>query len=387
MTLLVRRMIGRSNKILITTNSSSGPLVGRAFSSSIIPITVFLFPGDAIGLEMAESLKQVFNVASAPIQWEEYYIGTEIDPRTRSFFTWECLESLRRNKVGLNGPMEMPWPSTSTSRAEGLFRKEIQFYAKVWPCFSIPGYKTHYDDVNLIIIRENTRGRYSGIEHQVVKGVVQSLNIIIREASLKIAEYAFHYAKTQGRKKVSAIHKANIMQKTDGLFLECCQEVAMKYPEIIYEEVVIDTCCMMLVKNPSVFDVLVMPNLYGDIISNLCAGLVGGIRLTPSCNIGEGGIALAEVSGEAKYGFYLVAQMVEIWLMNSAPDIAGKNLANPTAMLLSGVMLLRHLELNETAEQIQNAVIKTIAEGKHRTSDLGGTSTTTEFTNAICDHL
>ncbi|VVA97041.1 unnamed protein product [Arabis nemorensis] len=285
-----------------------------------------------------------------------------VQKRIQSFFTWESLESVLRNKVGLRGPMEMPWPS-----GKGLLRKEVNFYAKVRPCFSLPGYKTRYDDVNLIIIRENTQGHYSGIEHEVVKGVVQSLKIITREASLRIAEYAFRYAKTQGRKKVSAVHKANIMQKTDGLFLECCEEVAMKYPEIIYEEVVIENCCMMLVKNPSVFDVLVMPNLYGDIISNLCAGLVGGIGLAPSCNIGEDGIALAEV------------------VHDSAPDIAGKNLANPTAMLLSGVMLLRHLELNEKAEQIQNAIIKTIAEGKHRTSDLGGTSTTTEFTDAILE--
>ncbi|CAN0881207.1 Isocitrate dehydrogenase [NAD] catalytic subunit 5, mitochondrial [Linum grandiflorum] len=204
---------------------------------------------------------------------------------------------------------------------------------------------------------------------QVVRGVVESLKIITRQASLRVAEYAFHYAKAHGRERVSAIHKANIMQKTDGLFLKCCREVAEKYPEITYEEVVIDNCCMMLVKNPALFDVLVMPNLYGDIISDLCAGLIGGLGLTPSCNIGEGGIALAE----AVHG--------------SAPDIAGKNLANPTALLLSGVSMLRHLEFHDKADRIQKAVLDTIAEGKFRTADLGGSSTTSDFTKAICDHL
>lgn len=248
-------------------------------------------------------------------------------------------------------------------------RKELNLYANVRPCYSLPGYKTRYDDVDLITIRENTEGEYSGLEHQVVRGVVESLKIITRQASLRVAEYAFHYAKTHGRERVSAIHKANIMQKTDGLFLKCCREVAEKYPEITYEEVVIDNCCMMLVKNPALFDVLVMPNLYGDIISDLCAGLIGGLGLTPSCNIGEGGIALAE----AVHG--------------SAPDIAGKNLANPTALLLSSVTMLRHLEFNDKADQIQNAILNTIAEGKYRTADLGGNSSTTDFTKAIIDHL
>ncbi|CAJ1968493.1 unnamed protein product [Sphenostylis stenocarpa] len=282
----------------------------------------------------------IFEAAEVPIEWEEHYVGTEIDPRTQSFLTWESLESVRRNGVGLKGPMATPI-----------------------------GYKTRYDNVNLITIRENTEGEYSGLEHQVVRGVVESLKIITRQASLRVAEYAFHYAKAHGRERVSAIHKANIMQKTDGLFLKCCREVAEKYPEITYEEVVIDNCCMMLVKNPALFDVLVMPNLYGDIISDLCAGLVGGLGLTPSCNIGEGGIALAE----AVHG--------------SAPDIAGKNLANPTALLLSGVTMLRHLNLNDKAEQIQNAILQTIAEGKHRTADLGGKSKTSDFTKAIMDHL
>ncbi|CAN7002287.1 hypothetical protein IGI04_020757 [Brassica rapa subsp. trilocularis] len=385
---LARRLLGTS-----TSSSSALISAARAFSSSTTPIKATLFPGDGIGPEIAESVKQVpfpnphhgfvakvdkvcsfmvviqvFTAADVAIDWDEHYVSTEVDPRTNSFLTWESLQSVLDNKVGLKGPMATPIGKGHRSLNLTL-RKELNLYANVRPCYSLPGYKTRYDDVDLITIRENTEGEYSGLEHQVVKGVVESIKIITRKASMRVAEYAFLYAKTHGRKKVSAIHKANIMQKTDGLFLQCCDEVAEKYPEIEYEKVVIDNCCMMLVKNPALFDVLVMPNLYGDIISDLCAGLVGGLGLTPSCNIGEDGIALAE----AVHG--------------SAPDIAGKNLANPTALLLSGVMMLRHLKLNKQAEQIHSAIINTIAEGKYRTADLGGTSTTTEFTKAICDHL
>ncbi|GKV40971.1 hypothetical protein SLEP1_g48554 [Rubroshorea leprosula] len=356
---MATRFLRRASKILSSTNPNpSSPLaLGRAFSVASAPIRATLFPGDGIGPEIAESVKTIFREAEVPIEWEEHYVGDQIDPRTQSFLTWESLESVRQNKVGLKGPMATPIGKGHRSLNLTL-RKELNLYANVRPCYSLPGYKTRYDDVNLITIRENTEGEYSGLEHQVVRGVVESLKIITRQASLRVAEYAFHYAKTHGRERVSAIHKANIMQKTDGLFLKCCREVAEKYPEITYEEVVIDNCCMMLVKNPALFDVLVMPNLYGDIISDLCAGLIGGLGLTPSCNIGEGGIALAEA-----------------------------NLANPTALLLSAVTMLRHLELYDKADRIQDAILNTIAEGKYRTADLGGTATTTDFTKAICDHL
>ncbi|KAK6126202.1 hypothetical protein DH2020_040045 [Rehmannia glutinosa] len=350
---IVRRLArSRAGGLFSSANPS---FLDRSFSAAASDsnmIRATLFPGDGIGPEIAESVKQVFKVADVPIEWEEHFVGTEIDPRTQSFLTWESLESVRQNKVGLKGPMATPIGKGHRSLNLTL-RKELNLYANVRPCYSLPGYKTKYDDVDLITIRENTEGEYSGLEHQVVRGVVESLKIITRQASLRVAEYAFHYAKTHGRERVSAIHKANIMQKTDGLFLKCCREVAEKYPEITYEEVVIDNCCMMLVKNPALFDVLVMPNLYGDIISDLCAG----------------GIALAE----AVHG--------------SAPDIAGKNLANPTALLLSAVTMLRHLDLHDKADKIQDAVLKTIAEGKYRTGDLGGKSTTTDFTKAICDHI
>ncbi|KAJ7545659.1 hypothetical protein O6H91_08G004900 [Diphasiastrum complanatum] len=204
---------------------------------------------------------------------------------------------------------------------------------------------------------------------EVVRGVVESLKIITRQASSRVAEYAFHYAEVHGRKRVSAIHKANIMKKTDGLFLQCCREVAENYPNIVYEEVIIDNCCMMLVKNPALFDVLVMPNLYGDIISDLCAGLIGGLGLTPSGNIGDNGLALME----AVHG--------------TAPDIAGKNMANPTALLLSSVMMLKHLGLNDQAESIHKAILKTIEEGKYLTGDIGGSAGTSEYTKAVCENL
>lgn len=365
---ICRRVLRNSSLLSSPATFLANPNL-RSFSSPATgQITATLFPGDGIGPEIANSVKEIFKAADVPIEWEEHYVSKEIDPRTQSFLTWESLESVRRNKVGLKGPMATPIGKGHRSLNLTL-RKELNLYANVRPCFSLPGYKTRYDDVDLVTIRENTEGEYSGLEHQVVRGVVESLKIITRQASLRVAEYAFQYAKSNGRDRVSAIHKANIMQKTDGLFLKCCREVAEKYPEIKYEEVVIDNCCMMLVKNPTVFDVLVMPNLYGDIISDLCAGLIGGLGLTPSCNIGEDGIALAE----AVHG--------------SAPDIAGKNMANPTALLLSSVMMLKHLEMNDKADRIQNAVINTIAEGKYRTMDLGGKSSTTEFTQAVCDHL
>ncbi|XP_068634672.1 isocitrate dehydrogenase [NAD] catalytic subunit 5, mitochondrial-like [Aristolochia californica] len=370
---MASQMLGRILRTHLSARqiSNSSWALDRSLSSLSFPsnsIRATLLPGDGIGPEIAESVKQVFSEAQVPIEWEEHFVGNKVDPRTQSFLTWESLESVRRNGVGLKGPMATPIGKGHRSLNLTL-RKELGLYANVRPCYSLPGYKTRYDDVNLVTIRENTEGEYSGLEHQVVKGVVESLKVITRQASVRVAEYAFHYAKSHGRQRVSVIHKANIMRLSDGLFLKCCREVAEKYPEIAYEEVIIDNCCMMLVKNPTLFDVLVMPNLYGDIISDLSAGLIGGLGLTPSMNIGEGGIALAE----AVHG--------------SAPDIAGKNLANPTALLLSGVEMLRHLNLNDKAEWIHKAILKTIAEGKYRTGDLGGTASTTDFTKAICDNL
>ncbi|BBN00127.1 isocitrate dehydrogenase (NAD+) [Marchantia polymorpha subsp. ruderalis] len=350
------------------STATSGKFMQRRPYSGETTVTATLFPGDGIGPEIAVSVKEIFKAAQVPIEWEEHFVGKTVDPRTGSFLTWESMESVRRNGIGLKGPMATPIGKGHKSLNLTL-RKELGLYANVRPCLSIPGYKTRYDNVDLVTIRENTEGEYSGLEHQVVKGVVESLKIITRQASLRVAEYAFHYAQTHGRKRVSAIHKANIMKKTDGLFLQCCREVAEKYPDILYEEVIIDNCCMMLVKNPSLFDVLCMPNLYGDIISDLCAGLIGGLGLTPSGNIGDNGLALME----AVHG--------------TAPDIAGKNMANPTALLLSSVMMLQHLNMNDKADLIHKAILQTIAEGKYLTGDLGGKAGTTDYTKAVIDNL
>ncbi|KXZ50322.1 hypothetical protein GPECTOR_17g961 [Gonium pectorale] len=327
-----------------------------------------LFPGDGIGPEIAAAVKEIFQAARIPAVWDEQHIGKTPDPRTNSMVTRENLDSVLKHKIGLKGPMTTPIGKGFRSLNLTL-RKELDLYANVRPCFNIPGYKTRYDGINLVTVRENTEGEYSGLEHEVVPGVVESLKVITRKASSRIAEFAFAYARENGRQKVSAVHKANIMKKADGLFLECCREAATRYPDIKYEEVIVDNACMQLVSNPTQFDVLVMPNLYGDIISDLCAGLVGGLGLTPSMNIGLNGLALAE----AVHG--------------TAPDIAGKNKANPTALLLSSCMMLRHIGRKDDAENIQNAVISVIAEGKWRTADLGGAATTSDFTKAIIDKL
>ncbi|CAD7697608.1 unnamed protein product [Ostreobium quekettii] len=340
----------------------------RAMSSSGGPVTATLFPGDGIGPEIAGAVRAVFEAAGAAIRWEEQVVGSEVDARTNSMVTRENLDSVLKNKIGLKGPMMTPVGKGFRSLNLTL-RKELGLYANVRPCLSIPGYKTRYDGVNLVTVRENTEGEYSGLEHEVVPGVVESLKVITRDASKRIAEFAFKYANDNHRKKVSAIHKANIMKKADGLFIECCREVSEVYPDIVYEELIVDNACMQLVRDPTQFDVLVMPNLYGDIISDLCAGLIGGLGLTPSGNIGKGGLALME----AVHG--------------TAPDIAGQDKANPTALLMSGVMMLRHLGMREVAEKIEAATLATIAEGKYRTGDLGGTATCSDFTKSICDKI
>lgn len=348
------------------------PTTSRNMSSSaasdVERRTVTLFPGDGIGPEIAVSVRKVFEAAAVPIDWEEQHIGTTVDPRTNSFVTQESLDSVLRNGVGLKGPMTTPIGKGFRSLNLTL-RKELGLFANVRPCKSIPGYKTRYDDVDLVTIRENTEGEYSGLEHQVVKGVVESLKIITRVGSMRVAEYAFKYAREQGRRRVTAIHKANIMKKSDGLFLQCCREVSDQYPDITYEELIIDNACMMLVREPRDFDVLLMPNLYGDIISDLAAGLIGGLGLTPSGNIGRDGLALME----AVHG--------------TAPDIAGKDMANPTAILLSSVMMLKHMGMQAHGDQIESAIMNTIQQGRYLTRDLGGNAGTSDFTKAVIDNL
>lgn len=282
--------------------------------------------------------------------------------------TFLCFSCFQKHRIGLKGPMTTPIGKGFRSLNLTL-RKELQLYANVRPCLSIPGYKTRYDGIDLVTIRENTEGEYSGLEHEVIPGVVESLKVITRQASTRVAEFAFEYASKHGRRKVTAVHKANIMKLTDGLFIKCCREVSERYPNIAYEEMIVDNTCMQLVTKPTQFDVMCMPNLYGDIISDLCAGLIGGLGLTPSGNIGANGLALME----AVHG--------------TAPDIAGKDMANPTALLLSGVMMLRHINLGQYGDRIEKATLATIAEGRYLTRDLGGKSGTNDFTNAIISKL
>ncbi|KAJ6218688.1 hypothetical protein RDWZM_004500 [Blomia tropicalis] len=244
----------------------------------------------------------------------------------------------------------------------------FSLYANVRPCRSVEGYKTLYNDVDIVTIRENTEGEYSGIEHEIVSGVVQSIKLITEPASRRVAEYAFEYAKANGRKTVTAVHKANIMRMSDGLFLQCCRETAEKHPEIKYKEMYLDTVCLNMVQDPSNFDVLVMPNLYGDILSDLCAGLIGGLGITPSGNIGKDGAVFESVHG-------------------TAPDIAGQDKANPTALLLSSIMMLRYMNLNAHADNIERACFDVIREGKVLTGDLGGRASCSEFTSEICSRL
>ena len=279
----------------------------------------------------------------------------------------ELIESIRRNRVALKGPVTTPIGEGFTSVNVGL-RKALDLYANLRPVWNLPGVPSRFQDVDLVIVRENTEDLYAGLEHEIVPGVVESLKIITERASTRIARFAFEHARRHKRKKVTAIHKANIMKLSDGLFLECVRAVAREYPEITYDEKIIDAACMHLVMNPGQFDVLVLPNLYGDIVSDLCAGLVGGLGVVGAANLGtEIGVF------EAVHG--------------SAPDIAGQNIANPTALLLSAVMMLRHIAEGAAADRIMDALGRVLVAGTARTRDLGGTTSTTEFADAICPAL
>ncbi|XP_050070400.1 probable isocitrate dehydrogenase [NAD] subunit alpha, mitochondrial isoform X2 [Anopheles maculipalpis] len=341
------------------------PFGARTFASGSRKVT--LIPGDGIGPEISAAVQKIFSVANVPIEWETVDVTPVRNPDGKFGIPQGAIDSVNRNKVGLKGPLMTPVGKGHRSLNLAL-RKEFNLYANVRPCRSLEGYKTLYDNVDVVTIRENTEGEYSGIEHEIVDGVVQSIKLITEEASNRVAEYAFKYAKDNNRKKVTVVHKANIMRMSDGLFLRCCRDMAQKYPEIKFEERYLDTVCLNMVQDPRKYDVLVMPNLYGDILSDMCAGLVGGLGLTPSGNMGLNGALFESVHG-------------------TAPDIAGKDLANPTALLLSAVMMLRHMELNQHADKIQNACFETIKEAKWLTGDLGGKAKCSEYTNAICDRI
>ncbi|CAF4861339.1 unnamed protein product [Pieris macdunnoughi] len=335
------------------------------YSTGVRKVT--LIPGHGIGPEITVAVQKIFEAAKVPIEWDEVDVTAVRGPDGKFGIPQRAIDSVNENKIGLKGPLMTPVGKGYRSLNLAL-RKEFDLYANVRPCKSLDGIKTLYDNVDVVTIRENTEGEYSGIEHEIVDGVVQSIKLITEEASKRVAEFAFQFAKDNKRKKVTAVHKANIMRMSDGLFLRCCREMATKYPDIKFEERYLDTVCLNMVQDPSKFDVLVMPNLYGDIMSDMCSGLVGGLGLTPSGNIGKNGALFESVHG-------------------TAPAIAGQDKANPTALLLSGVMMLRYMRLLEQADKIENACFTVLKEGRVLTEDLGGNSTCSAFTQEIIKNL
>jgi isocitrate dehydrogenase (NAD+) len=332
-----------------------------------MPTKVTLIPGDGIGPEIVDSVTRIIEAAGADIIWEKWASGIEAIKEYGTPVPEPLLESIRTNKIALKGPITTII-GKGFSSANVSIRKELQLYANLRPVHSIKGIPTHYNNVDLIIVRENTEDLYSGIEHLIAPGVTESIKVITYQASSRIARYAFEYARKNGRKKISAVHKANIMKLTDGMFLDATKEVAKNYPDIEYREIIVDNCAMQLVLHPSQFEVLVLTNLYGDIISDLCAGLVGGLGVVPGANIGDNYAVFEAVHG-------------------SAPDIAGKNLANPLAIIFSGILMLEHMGYQENADRIKTAVSSILKAGNIRTRDLGGRATTTEFTEAILKAL
>ena len=329
--------------------------------------TITLIPGDGIGPEVAGAVVKILESAGLDVEWESHLAGVLALERHGSTLPAELLDSIARNKVALKGPVTTPVGGGFTSVNVGL-RKALDLYANLRPVWNIPAVPSRYDNVDLVIVRENTEDLYSGLEHEVVPGVVESLKIITQDASTRIARFAFEHARKYGRKRVTAVHKANIMKMSDGLFLRCVKAVAAEYPDVQCDDRIVDAACMALVMNPSQFDVLVMPNLYGDIVSDLCAGLVGGLGVVPAANLGSDIGVFEAVHG-------------------SAPDIAGKSLANPMALLGSAVLMLRHIDEGAIADRVVMALGDVLSEGKVRTKDLGGRSSTIEFTEAICRRL
>ncbi len=325
--------------------------------------TVTLIPGDGIGPEVSKAVCQVIESAGVQIDWEVVNRGRGSEAQSAQRLLTETVESVRRTKVGLKGPIKTPIAGGYRSINVGL-RQELELYANLRPVKNLKGVPSVFRGVNMVLVRENTEDLYSGVEHTIVPGVVVSLKIITEKASTRIARFAFEYARQHRRKKIHAVHKANIMKVTDGLFLDCIRRVAAENPEIEYHELIVDNTAMQLVLDPHQFDVLLLTNLYGDILSDLAAGLVGGLGVVPSANLGEEAAIFEAVHG-------------------TAPTIAGKGIANPTALLLSVVMMLEHLGEQEAARRIDASVEAVYAEGKHLTRDLGGQAGTEEFTAAI----
>jgi isocitrate dehydrogenase (NAD+) len=331
---------------------------------------VTLLPGEGIGPEVSRAVRRILEAAGVQIDWEEIDAraeGTTGEVKAGPVLNQNAVDSVRRNGVALKGPMATAVAGGAPSVNVAL-RKTLDLYANLRPVRNLPGLKSRFENVDVVIVRENTEDLYSGLEHEVVPGVVESLKIITEKASTRIARFAFEHAKREGRKRIQAIHKANIMKLSDGLFLRSVRAVAEKYPEIEYKELIVDNACMQIVLNPQQFDVMLLPNLYGDVMSDLAAGLVGGLGVVPSGNIGDNGAMFEAVHG-------------------TAPDIAGKGLANPTALLLSAILMLDHLGERSAARRIEAALEKVYREAKHITKDVGGSAGTDQFTDAVISAL
>ena len=329
--------------------------------------TVTLIPGDGIGPEITDSVVEILKAAGAKIEWEIQTAGADVAEVEGSPLPDRVIESIKKNKVALKAPVTTPIGKGFRSVNVAL-RKSLDLYSNLRPCKNIDGIKTRFDNVDLVIVRENTEDLYAGIERQIDADTAESIKIITRKASTRIVEFAFDYAIKNNRKLVTAVSKANICKLSDGLFLESAREVAKKYPQIEYKEILVDNLCMQLVQKPEQFDVLVLPNLYGDIVSDLCAGLIGGLGVAQGANIGLEAAVFEPVHG-------------------SAPDIKGQNKANPTALLLSAIEMLKYIEQRDIAEKVEKALYKTLKEQKVVTADLNGTATTKEFTVEIIKNL
>jgi isocitrate dehydrogenase (NAD+) len=329
--------------------------------------TITSIPGDGIGPEVSKAVREIIEAAGVDVRWEETEAPADVEKRGTGAMKAAAVESIRKNRVALKGPLATGI-ATGPPSINVALRKELDLYANVRPVKNVEGVASRFQGVDLVLIRENTEDLYAGLEHTVVPGVVESLKIITERASTRVARFAFEYARKKGRKKIHAIHKANIMKLSDGLFLASVRNVALEYPDIQYKELIVDNACMQMVLNPSQFDMLLLTNLYGDIMSDLAAGLVGGLGVVPSGNIGENAAIFEAVHG-------------------TAPDIAGKGIANPTALLMSGIMMLDYIGEAAAARRIDAALHEVYREGRSLTRDVGGTATTAEFTEALISKL
>ena len=328
---------------------------------------ITLIPGDGIGPEVTRATVRILEATGVKFDWETFEAGAEAFEKYKEYIPKELNDSIERTHVGLKGPVTTPIGGGFSSINVEL-RKRFELFANFRPIRNLPHIPTRYPDVDLIIVRENTEGLYSGIEHEVVPGVVESLKIMTEKACLRVSRFAFDYARQNGRKKIHSIHKANIMKMSDGLFLRCSRQIATEYPEIAYAEHIVDNTCMQLVMNPYQYDMLLMENLYGDIVSDLCAGLVGGLGLVPGANFGHECAIFEAVHG-------------------SAPDIAGKNLANPTALIRSALLMLRHIGVPEAALKIRNGLERVYRNRDRLTRDVGGKARTSEFADALIQEM